>query len=179
VDRVVDAVPSAHAFGEADGAGDRGGWVIGQAEGEGQEEQRLGVGRSFDLRVERLVHRHQEIALDLVESGERSVVHPQPPAIAERVAVAALHRCSARGPDVGEQQRCVDLRGDLAQIRSFQAGWVPLKTAGADSSPVRYHPMPKPSPLVVTPPSRACRLWSMIECSGRNSSSSARIGSPE
>ena len=61
--------------------------------------------------------------------------------------------------------------------RSFQAGWVLLYTAGVSESP--YHPMPKPSPFVVYPWSLACRLWSMIECAGRNSSSSARTGSPE
>ena len=60
---------------------------------------------------------------------------------------------------------------------SFQAGWVLLNTAGV----VRVA-VPSDAEAVTVrgyPPSWACRLWSMIECAGRNSSSSARIGSPE
>ena len=60
---------------------------------------------------------------------------------------------------------------------SFQAGSMLLKTAGSAPSP--YQPIPNPSPLVVVAPMRECRLWSMIEWTGRNSRSSARIGSPE
>ena len=41
-----------------------------------------------------------------------------------------------------------------------------------------YHPMPKPSPLVVAP-IRECRLWSINECAGRKSTFSTSIGSPE
>src|SRR3954466_16316177 len=60
---------------------------------------------------------------------------------------------------------------------SFQDGSMLLKTAGSAPSP--YQPMPNPWPLVVVAPMRECRLWSMIECTGRNSRSSAKIGSPE
>ena len=60
---------------------------------------------------------------------------------------------------------------------SFHAGSTLLKTAGSAPSP--YQPIPNPSPLVVVTPRRECRLWSMIEWTGRNNSSWARIGSPE
>jgi hypothetical protein len=62
------------------------------------------------------------------------------------------------------------------RFSSFQAGCTLLYTAGTVPSP--YQPMPNPSPFVVNPPSLACRLWSMMECAGRNSSSSAGTGLP-
>jgi hypothetical protein len=51
--RVLYSVAVADFFDEADGAGDRVGWIFLQAEGEGQEEQGLGVGRSLDIREQR------------------------------------------------------------------------------------------------------------------------------
>ena len=63
------------------------------------------------------------------------------------------------------------------RFRSFQAGSMLLKSAGVGPSP--YHPIPKPSPLVVVAPIREWRLWSISECCGRKSSSSATRGSPE
>jgi hypothetical protein len=44
---------------------------------------------------------------------------------------------------------------------SFHAGSTLLKTAGMSDSP--YQPTPKPSPFVVSTPSREWRLWSMSE----------------
>ena len=84
-----------------------------------------------------------------------------------------------------EARTCANSRGvricvaTSRRFSSFQAGWVLLNTTGVAPLPLPYQPMPKPSPFVVTPPSWACRLWSMIECSGRNSRSWARIGSPK
>jgi hypothetical protein len=42
-------VAPADLLNEADGTGDRGGRVVGQAERQGEEEQGLGVGGSFDV----------------------------------------------------------------------------------------------------------------------------------
>jgi hypothetical protein len=166
-------------FDEPDRASDGGGRVVGQAEGQGQEEQHLGVGRSLHVWIQRRLHGHQEIALDRGELRERPVVHPQPPVVPERVTVAALYRRTARGAHMREQQWCADLGGDLAEVLVFQAGCVPLNTAGVVLLSLSYQPIPKPSPFVVNPLCSACRLWSMIECFGRKSRSSARIGSPE
>src|SRR5215831_19848107 len=63
------------------------------------------------------------------------------------------------------------------RLRSFQAGSMPRKTAGASSSP--YQPMPKPSPFVSSFPSRACRLWTINECSDPYSRSATSTGEPE
>ena len=82
-----------------------------------------------------------------------------------------------------EARMCANISGVLIwaatsrRLRSFHAGSTLLNTAGTDPSP--YHPMPKPSPFVVVAPIRECRLWSISECCGRNSRSSARSGSPE
>jgi hypothetical protein len=50
------------------------------------------------------------------------------------------------------------------RLRSFHAGSTLWNTAGV--LPLPYHPMPTPSPLVVSAPSRECRLWSMSEWVG-------------
>src|SRR5215831_13604695 len=63
------------------------------------------------------------------------------------------------------------------RLRSFQAGSMPRKTAGASSSP--YQPIPKPSPFVSSFPSRACRLWTINECSDPYSRSASNTGDPE
>ena len=59
------------------------------------------------------------------------------------------------------------------RFSSFQAGSMLLNTAGS-APPSLYQPIPNPSPLVVVAPIRECRLWSMMEWTGRNSRSSAR-----
>ncbi|SCD47563.1 hypothetical protein GA0115245_11657 [Streptomyces sp. di188] len=64
------------------------------------------------------------------------------------------------------------------RLRSLQAGPMSLTTAGLSLSGM-YQPVPKPSPLVVSTPLRACRLWSIRECTGRWSRFSSRIGVPE
>src|SRR5947209_18368683 len=58
------------------------------------------------------------------------------------------------------------------RFASFQAGSVLRKIPGVAETP--YQPTPKPSPLVVSAPSRECRLWSISECAGANRASSRR-----
>jgi len=54
-------------------------------------EQDLGVGPPGDLRIQRLVDREHQFALDLSEVREEAVVHEQPVAVTERMAVGLLH----------------------------------------------------------------------------------------
>src|SRR5688572_19751241 len=78
---------------------------------------------------------------------------------------------------------CASTRGDLIcpassrRLRSFHAGSVLRNTPGV--SPVPYHPTPKPSPLVVSAPSRECRLCTTREFFGLNNRSSRSTGAPE
>jgi len=63
------------------------------------------------------------------------------------------------------------------RFRSFQAGSTLWKTPGV--SPRPYQPIPNPSPLVVSAPSREWRLWSISECRGSRSNSLISTGEPE
>ena len=64
-------------------------------------------------------------------------------------------------------KNCGEWMWEVTSLRlgSFQAGSMERKTARFSASG-EYQPTPKPSPLVVSTPSRAWRLWSMRECSG-------------
>jgi hypothetical protein len=85
--------------------------------------------------------------------------------------------------DPEEARMCANTIGDSMcaassrRLRSFQAGSILWKTPGV--SPAPHQPIPKPSPFVVSAPSRECRLWSMSECAGAYSASWRRIGEPE
>ena len=63
-------------------------------------------------------------------------------------------------------KKCDELMWLASSCRlwSFQAGSVLWKTPGVGLSP--YQPTPKPSPFVVSAPSRECRLWSIREWAG-------------
>jgi hypothetical protein len=50
------------------------------------------------------------------------------------------------------------------RLRSFQAGSVLWKTAGASCAP--YQPIPNPSPFVSSAPICEWRLWTISECLG-------------
>jgi hypothetical protein len=89
---MLDAVEAPDLFDEPDGSLDGGRRVVLESEGESQEEERLGVGRALDLRVQRRVDGQHELALDLEEVADHAVVHPQPAAVAERMAVGLLYR---------------------------------------------------------------------------------------
>lgn len=51
------------------------------------------------------------------------------------------------------------------RLRLLQAGPISRTIAGVVISGPNQ-PTPNPSPFVVSTPMRACRLWSMSECSG-------------
>ena len=83
-----------------------------------------------------------------------------------------------RRAHVGEDERRRDVRGQRAQVRVPPGRATTLwNTPG--STPVPYHPTPKPSPFVVSAPIRECRLWSTSPCSGLNSRSSSSTGCPD
>ena len=63
------------------------------------------------------IDREHEVAAQRVEVGDEAVVHEQPAARAERMAVGLLHRRADRGPHVRQEQRRLDVRGQLAQVR--------------------------------------------------------------
>ena len=106
----------ADRFDEADRACDRLGRVVLEAERQREVEHQLGVGRPLDLREELRVDRDREVSLHLREPVEEAVVHPQPAAVPERVAVRLLNRRARGGPDVREHERRGDVPGELAQV---------------------------------------------------------------
>jgi hypothetical protein len=54
--------------------------------------------------------------VDRRELVDIAVVHEQPAAVAEGVAVGLLHGAADRRADVGEEQRGADVVGELAQV---------------------------------------------------------------
>ena len=111
-----DAVRVAGRLDEADHAGDRGRRVVLQTEREREVEHQLRVGRALDLRVERRVDGEREVSLGVVEAVEEAVVHEQPAAVPERVAVRLLDRRPRGGADVREDEPRAELARELAQV---------------------------------------------------------------
>jgi hypothetical protein len=72
------------------------------------------------------------------------------------MAVRFLDRGSRGSADVREDERRFEVRRQLAQLRSFQAGSMLWKPPGV--SPTPYQPIPNPSPFVVSAPSLEWRL---------------------
>ncbi|CAM5710052.1 hypothetical protein SFUMM280S_02404 [Streptomyces fumanus] len=64
-----------------------------------------------------------------------------------------------------EEQVGADVPAISRRLRLLQAGPISRTIAGV-SLAEPYQPTPKPSPLVVSTPILACRLWSMSECAG-------------
>jgi hypothetical protein len=54
--------------------------------------------------------------VDRRELVDIAVVHEQPAAVAEGVAVGLLHGAADRRPDMGEEQGGADMAGELAQV---------------------------------------------------------------
>jgi hypothetical protein len=130
LDRVRNAVVPARRLDQADRALDGAGRVVLQPEGQRQEEQQLGVCRSFDLGVEVGVDRQREVTLDRGEVPEEPVVHPQPAAAPEGMAVRLLDRGAAGGADVREDQPGGHVRGQLTQVAVVPGGFGAVEDAG-------------------------------------------------
>ena len=77
-------------------------WVLLESEGQGEEEEELGVRRSLDLREEGRLDGQGQVALHRQEVGDGPVVHPEPAAVAEGMTVGLLDRRAGRGADVRE-----------------------------------------------------------------------------
>src|SRR5215217_7055115 len=59
LDRMLDAGLTADLLHVTDGPFDAAKWILGQAERESKEEQRLRVGGSLDAGIQRRINRHQ------------------------------------------------------------------------------------------------------------------------
>ena len=76
----------------------------------------------MDVGEQRGVDREHEVTPEEVEVGDEAVMDEQPAPTAEGMAVGLLHRRADRGPHVGEEQRLLDVRRELAQVGIAQAG---------------------------------------------------------
>jgi hypothetical protein len=94
----------------------------------------------------------------------------------ERVAVGLLDGRPDHRADVREEQVRADVAGELAQVLIVPGRLDAAKDPGAGAA--SYQPTPNPSPLVVSAPSRECRLWSISECTGVYSTWVSRTGEP-
>jgi hypothetical protein len=130
LDRMLDPVAKSDVLDEPDGALDCPGRVVLEPERERKEEERLGVGRALDVGVKGRVDREHELSLHVVEPRNRSVVHPQPATIAERVAVRLLYGRPRRCSDVREDESRADVPGKLAQVAVVPGRLDALEDAG-------------------------------------------------
>ena len=122
LDRVFDARPSTDVLDEPDGRGHRLRRILCQPEGQRQEEEDFRVRRPLDLGVEVGGDLQDQVSLHPREVGNHSVVHPQPPVVAERMTVRLLHR-SARGrPDVGEHAAGPGVCRELMEVAVVPCG---------------------------------------------------------
>src|SRR5215211_387143 len=113
---MLDAVAAPRLLHQAHHLLHRARRVVFKAERECEVEQQLRVRRSFNGCVQRRIYGECELSLDLREVAHQAVVHPQPSAVAERVAVGLLDSCPGRRADVREEERRGDVAGDLAQV---------------------------------------------------------------
>ena len=174
---MLDAVPAAGLLDQADHLLDGADGVGLEPERQGEVEHRLRVGGALDRGEERFVDRQHELAPQLRELADQSVVHPQPAPVAEGMRVRLLDRRPRRRADVGEEEMRRDPSGELAQVPVVPGGMdAAVEPRGAA---VVVPADPKPSPFVVVAPSLECRLWSIRERSRSRSSASSLIGEPE
>ena len=116
LERIVDLVPPTDVLDEPDRTLHGARRIVFETERHGEVEEHLRVGRSLDQRVQRRIDREREIALDGEPVVDQPVVHPEPLAVAERMAVRLLHRRPRRGADVREEEVRLDMAGELAQV---------------------------------------------------------------
>jgi lysylphosphatidylglycerol synthase-like protein len=116
LERVLDTTLPPAGLHEPDRPRHRARRIVLQPETQRQIEQHLGVGSPLDLAKQRLIHRQHQVALDRREAADEPVVHPQPAAMAERMAVRLLHRRPDRRPDVGEEQVRAHMPRQLMQV---------------------------------------------------------------
>ena len=100
-----------------------------------------------------------------MEAVDRAVVDEQPVLVPERMAVGLLNGRPGGRAHVREEQRRADVGREAAEVAVAPRGHQAAVDAGRLAASV-YQPTPKPSPLNVSTPSRACRLCSISECFG-------------
>ena len=71
---------------------------------------------ALDLGIQRFADHEHEVPLDRREVADEPVVHPQPAAVAERMAVGLLNGRPDRRADMREEQMRTDVPGELAQV---------------------------------------------------------------
>jgi hypothetical protein len=140
---VLDSVFLAGRLNEPERTGDGTRRIVLEPVGERHEEKHLGVGRAFELRVQRRVDCDHEVAFDALEIPDQPVVHPEPAAVAERVAVRLLDCGARRGADVREDDSRSDMAGELTQVAlvpggldAVKHGWCVFTAVPADAEAV-------------------------------------------
>jgi hypothetical protein len=139
---MLDAVAVADVLDDPDRARNGGGRVVLEPERQRQIEQDLRVGRASDLLVEVRVDSEDEVALHKVELADGAVVHEEPAAVPERVAVRLLDRAPDRRADVREDERRVDMAGNLAQVPVVPGGLDAVEHARCGSVVIPADPEP-------------------------------------
>jgi len=86
-----------------------------RAECQRQVEQHLGIGRALDVREQRRVDGDHQVTAQQVEAVDEPVVHEEPVAVPERVAVRLLDRTARRRADVRQEQRRLDVRREVGE----------------------------------------------------------------
>jgi hypothetical protein len=113
LERVPDALASAALLDQSDRVCERLWGVVLETKREAQIEQDLGIGLALDRGVQGCIDREHEVALDRVKPIDEPVVHEQPAAVAERVAVGLLHGRPDRGADMREEHVGANVRREL------------------------------------------------------------------
>jgi hypothetical protein len=84
----------------------------------------------------------RELPAQRTEAADVAVVHEQPVPVAERVAIGLLHGGADRRPHVDHEQRGLDVRGQLAQVRVRPRRRDAVVQAGAVAAAVPAHAEP-------------------------------------
>ena len=122
LERELDALAATDILDQPDRPRDGVRRIALEAEGQREVEQNLGVRRTGDLGEKRFVDCQQEVAPDPCEVGDVSVVHEQPAAVSERMAVGLLDRRPDRRPNVREEVPGRDMRRELPEILVVPGG---------------------------------------------------------
>ncbi len=122
LERVLHAVTVADLLDEPRRCRDGCRRVLLQAEGEGEEEEQLRVRGALDQREQPGLDGQHEVALEGQEVLDEPVVHPQPVAVTERMAVGLLHRSAGGGPDVREDVARRGLHRQFVQVAVVPGG---------------------------------------------------------
>jgi len=96
LDRMFDAALATYTLDEAYGALDRSRWIVSEAKRKGKEEKQLRVSGALDVRIQGRINRQHQLSLCFLKPCNRAVVHPEPFAVPERMAIALLHRRTRR-----------------------------------------------------------------------------------